>query len=139
MGVIGQRIKELRKAAKLNQTELADALNKKYGLSIDRVMISKWETGFQTPIISTISCIANFFETSVDYLTNGDTNVSMPPKMSLAQKYGAPAPVKNTPPNTRDELLEKIYNIAKDLNENDIKALTAFLLALKNNRETEEK
>ncbi len=69
MSVIGNRIKELRKKRGLNQTELADALNLQFGLSIDRVMISKWETGFQTPVMSTVVCLSKFFGVSTDYIT----------------------------------------------------------------------
>lgn len=135
MGVIGQRIKELRKAAKLNQSELATALNKKYGLNIDRAMISKWETGFQTPIISTISCIANFFEISIDDLTDGVKDIVLPQGSSLAQRYGAPAPIiKSETLNKRDELIDKIYNLTKDLDENEMNALNAFITALKASR-----
>lgn len=73
MNTLGIRIRELRKDLNLNQTELSNALNQRYGLKTDRVMISKWETGFQTPVMSTISCIAKFFGVSIDYL-NGDSN-----------------------------------------------------------------
>ena len=74
MNILGERLKELRNSRGLNQTQLSNALNEQFGLKTDRVMISKWETGFQTPMINTISCIAKFFNVSIDYI-NG-TNSS---------------------------------------------------------------
>ena len=74
MSVLGERLKALRKSKKLNQTELAEALNQKYNLNIERAMISKWETGYQTPLLSTVNYLADFFNVSIDYLTNGTSN-----------------------------------------------------------------
>ena len=39
MNVLGERIKYLRKQAGLNQIELANALNREYGLKIDRCRV----------------------------------------------------------------------------------------------------
>lgn len=74
MNILGNRIKSLRRSKKLNQEQLSEALNKQFGLKTDRVMISKWETGYQTPVINTIKCLAAFFEVTIDYL-NGNENV----------------------------------------------------------------
>lgn len=71
MNTLGNRLKELRNSKGLNQTQLSDALNEKFGLKTDRVMISKWETGFQTPVMNTVAMLAKFFNVSIDYL-NGD-------------------------------------------------------------------
>lgn len=68
MSELGNKIKMLRKKHNLTQSELSCELNKKYGLNTDRVMISKWETGYQVPIMSSIACIAKFFNVSIDYL-----------------------------------------------------------------------
>ena len=75
MNILGERLKQLRNEKGLNQTQLSEALNEQFGLKTDRVMISKWETGFQTPMINTISCIAKFFKVSIDYL-NGNQLLS---------------------------------------------------------------
>lgn len=77
MDILGKRIKLLRKENKLTQEALANALNCKYGLNIDRVMISKWETGFQAPVISTLKCISDFFNVSLDYLNGVGTEQSI--------------------------------------------------------------
>lgn len=84
MSILGDRIKSLRKAHGLNQTELAEALNRQFDLKIDRVMISKWETDFQTPVMNSIICLAKFFNVSIDYLNGNnhyyyDSDLHYPP------------------------------------------------------------
>ena len=73
MSVLGDRIKQLRKERNMTQTDLSNMLNTKYGMNTDRVMVSKWETGFQRPTISTLSCIKDLFGVTLDYL-NGENN-----------------------------------------------------------------
>lgn len=67
--MLGEKIKYLRKQAGLSQSRLAEELNEKYGMKIERSMISKWETGFQTPMMYSIQCIANYFGVTIGYLT----------------------------------------------------------------------
>lgn len=71
MSELGDRIKMLRKEKHLTQSKLTDILRNDYDLKTDRVMISKWETGFQTPHIDTLKIIANVLGVSVDYLLTG--------------------------------------------------------------------
>lgn len=83
MNTLGKRLKQLRNSRGLNQTQLSEALNEKFGLKTDRVMISKWETGFQTPVMNTVVMLAKFFNVSIDYL-NGDESsksdyINLPP------------------------------------------------------------
>lgn len=75
--MIGSKIKNLRTNNKWTQSQLAEKLNETFGLKIDRVMISKWENGFQTPVIYTISCLAKLFGVSIDYL-NDDPEIDYP-------------------------------------------------------------
>lgn len=70
--MLGEKIRKLRKENHWRQDQLADILNKEFGLKTDRVMISKWETGYQTPVLYTISCLAKVFNVSIDYL-NGNS------------------------------------------------------------------
>ncbi|MBF0776567.1 hypothetical protein BVE84_08980 [Streptococcus azizii] len=58
-----QRLKELRKNAKLTQQELSNALNIKQGT------YSRWERGLLEPSLAQITDLAIFFHVSVDYLT----------------------------------------------------------------------
>lgn len=71
MSDFGERLKALRKEKHLTQAQLTDILRNKYSLKTDRVMISKWETGFQTPHIDTLKSVAGALNVSVDYLLTG--------------------------------------------------------------------
>lgn len=90
MNTLGERLKQLRNSRGLNQTQLSDALNDKFGLKTDRVMISKWETGFQTPVMNTVAILAKFFNVSIDYL-NGDQHSKSPyinlPPPNITEDY----------------------------------------------------
>lgn len=68
MSNLQTRLRELRKENNLTQSDMAKLLREKYNLKTDRVMISKWETGFQTPEVYTITCIADLFGVTMDYL-----------------------------------------------------------------------
>ncbi len=76
--MLGEKIKALRKEKKMTQSELSEKLNSEFGLKTDRVMISKWEGDKQTPIISTVSCLAKFFGVSMDYLNGTESEKSLP-------------------------------------------------------------
>lgn len=81
--MLGNKIKTLRKSRNLTQTDLANELNSQFNLKVDRVMVSKWETGFQTPVMYTVTCIAKVLGVSVDYLsgdktTDGVSGVKIP-------------------------------------------------------------
>ncbi|MGT2716413.1 helix-turn-helix domain-containing protein [Streptococcus respiraculi] len=58
-----QRLKELRKNAKLTQQQLSNELNIKQGT------YSRWERGLLEPNLAQITDLAIFFHVSVDYLT----------------------------------------------------------------------
>jgi repressor LexA len=75
MSELGDRIKNLRKERHLTQSELMDILRNKYDMKTDRVMISKWETGFQTPHIDTLKILAEALEVSADFLLTGVENI----------------------------------------------------------------
>lgn len=66
--MLGDKIREERKRMGLTQTELAAKLRQRYGIKADRVTVSKWETGFQTPTIHAIKYLAEIFNVSIDYL-----------------------------------------------------------------------
>lgn len=71
MSELGERIRALRKQKHLTQSGLMNLLRNEYDLKTDRVMISKWETGFQTPHTDTLKVIAEVLGVSVDYLLTG--------------------------------------------------------------------
>lgn len=69
--MIGEKIRDLRKNNHWSQEKLSNLLNQEFGLKTDRAMISKWEIGYQTPVMYTISCLAKIFNVSIDYLNGG--------------------------------------------------------------------
>ena len=60
--VFSERLKELREEKKLNQRELADALE------AEPSKYNKWESGKNRPDFETVYKIAKFFNTTSDYL-----------------------------------------------------------------------
>ena len=76
VSTLGERIKELRKKKQLTQSQFTDILRNNFGLKTDRVMVSKWETGFQTPQTDTLKFVAEALDTSVDFLLTGSETVT---------------------------------------------------------------
>lgn len=60
--MFSQRLKELRKANGLTQIQFAEQFN------IAKGTVGMWETGKREPDFDTISRIADYFQTTVDYL-----------------------------------------------------------------------
>lgn len=56
-------LKELRKATKTTQTELAEAIG------VSQQSINKYENHNIEPDIETLKRIANYFDTTIDYIT----------------------------------------------------------------------
>lgn len=65
---LGEKIKELRTKQGLSQEELADKLNAKFGTTINKGMISKWENNIGEPRLETARILALFFNVSLDEL-----------------------------------------------------------------------
>ena len=57
-----ERLKELRKSEKINQTTLANAVN----LNIKQ--IQRYEGGSNEPTLSVLIALADYFDVSLDYL-----------------------------------------------------------------------
>ena len=62
------RIRELRESRHKSQQWLAMKLN------VSQTMVSKYELGLSEPDISTLICIANIFNVSLDYLMGVSDN-----------------------------------------------------------------
>ena len=58
----GKKLRELRKEKGISQKELGARLN------VCNQAVSFWETGSREPDLDTLREIAEYFETSVDYL-----------------------------------------------------------------------
>ena len=63
-----KRLKALREEKGISQQKLADAIH------TSQQNIHRYENGFYEPDIATLTALANFFETSIDYLV-GNTDV----------------------------------------------------------------
>jgi len=70
------RIKELRKASKLSQAELAQIVN------VDQTAVSKWELGKSFPDMAIAIRLADHFDVSVDFLL-GRTDEPVPEAIAL--------------------------------------------------------
>ncbi|MEG0378010.1 MAG: helix-turn-helix transcriptional regulator [Eubacterium sp.] len=68
MDSFGTRLKTLRKNAGLTQDQLSEHLNEKYGTSVNKGMISKWENNREDASMVYVKNLADFFKTTVDYL-----------------------------------------------------------------------
>jgi transcriptional regulator with XRE-family HTH domain len=65
---IGTRIRNLRIERKMTQEELADILNAKFSININKGMISKWEGDKTEPRMDYAKNLAQYFNVSLDYL-----------------------------------------------------------------------
>lgn len=65
-----EKVEMLCKQKGINISNLGDAL----GIKVDKSTISHWKKG-AVPRASTVKAIADYFEVTVDYLTNGSATV----------------------------------------------------------------
>jgi transcriptional regulator with XRE-family HTH domain len=61
MRLIGQRIKQARKAKKVSQTDLATAFN------LNQSRVTEWESGKYSPHISLVPRLADILGVSIEY------------------------------------------------------------------------
>ena len=104
----GDRLKELRKpnnGDSLSMDELCDIFKKRYGLNINKSMISRWETGLSVPDNKHIVAYAKYFDVDINYLI-GLTNV----KRKLSD-------IVYSDNKREDEYLSNIIKILKNFNE----------------------
>lgn len=69
MLLLGTRLKELRKKAKMTQQQLGDLIN------VTKVSICCYENGNRTPSLDTLIDLSNVFKVDVDYFLGNDTYV----------------------------------------------------------------
>ena len=68
MSSFGERLKTLRTNRGLSQDDLCNELNTRYGTSINKSMISKWENNKEEPRMEYARKLVNYFNVSLDYL-----------------------------------------------------------------------
>ncbi|SFX52694.1 DNA-binding transcriptional regulator, GntR family [Thermoactinomyces sp. DSM 45891] len=122
MAMLKERIVELRKKNKLSQEQFA----KDFG--VGRSTVAMWETGDRTPDAETIQRLADFFDTSTDYLLGRtDVNYSVEQFQSTRRGFGRDHGNKAT----KKYLDLQIFNSLKGLPENVCKELQSPLLFYK--------
>ncbi|CAM3900940.1 helix-turn-helix domain-containing protein [Alicyclobacillus pomorum] len=65
--MIGERLRQLRKAKKMTQQDVADRLK------LAKSTISQYENGVNEPDADTLAKLAELLDTTTDYLITGDT------------------------------------------------------------------
>jgi transcriptional regulator with XRE-family HTH domain len=68
---VGKRLKELRKKSKLTIGELLETLQNEHYVDIDEKSIRRYEKGEFLPKIDNLICLAEIFNTSLDYIIYG--------------------------------------------------------------------
>ena len=79
------RLKQLRRERKISQVELAKLLN------ITQQAVGKWETGRSSPDQKTLKLLADFFNTTTDYLL--DYDIKLPAVQQYISAIEHPIPV----------------------------------------------
>ena len=115
----GDRLKLLRTKKKLTQTEVA----KKTG--INNKTLSGYENNVSTPDIETLQLLANFYNTTTDYLISGNVSIkdTSPEKISLLDEFPEGVDVlmrakEELTPKQRKKMIE-LMNMFIDSLEND--------------------
>ncbi|MBP1737294.1 MAG: LexA repressor [Oscillospiraceae bacterium] len=116
--IFGIRLRELRKQHNLTQSELASAVNHRFGTNIERSMISKWETGSQETTMESARIIAAFFGVTLDEI-NGE--YTMAPSVTAGDHHQKVIQLGNA-------LKEKGVSLS-DLTKEDIDRIAAVVSA----------
>ena len=78
---IGDRIKVLRLEHDLTMEMLVRDMNLKYpNLSLDKSLISRWESGINDPTLENAKYLSMYFNVSLDYLA-GLTDIRTPTRL----------------------------------------------------------
>lgn len=102
------RLKELRKARKYKQTDLAEVLSCSQGV------YSRYESGEREPPFDIMKKLAEFYGVTVDYLMGGTATTepgTMPPTPSPAQEK-APAERRAEAKRILEQLTDEQYEAA---------------------------
>lgn len=114
-GLLGSRIKELRKEKGLRQSELATTLH------VSQQAVGSWETGRTVPGADTLNVLADYFNVTTDYL------------------LGRPEKKDNDAKTADIEDLDKMIDNArsfggKKMTENDREIIKAYLKGFYDNK-----
>jgi repressor LexA len=101
----------------MTQDDLSTAINLRFGLNTTRGMVSKWESGFHTPTIHPLRCLADVLGVSLDYFSAEDAIDTM--HRSKEKSKQSQVPILGTVaaglPMYAEENIEGYATLAEDL------------------------
>ena len=112
------RLKELRKARKYKQTDLAEVLSCSQGV------YSRYESGEREPPFDIIKKLADFYGVTIDYLMGGAATTEQTAMQPTPQQAQEKAPAD-------DPLTEQIMAKARKMNEEELRQLLRIMDAVK--------
>lgn len=77
---INERLKLLRTEKGLTMDMLVWDINSKYGIDLNKGLVSKWENGINEPSLRYATYLAQYYDVSLDYLI-GLTDVKTPARL----------------------------------------------------------
>lgn len=108
MDITLERIIQELKHKKRTQTDLTNFLG------VSDSSFGNWKKGLNASYLKYVHAIADYLDVSVEYL-KGETDTKKPPI-------------------TKDERIDELYEMAKDLTDAELVALKAFVAGLKANK-----
>lgn len=105
---LGKRIQELRKQQKLSQVELAEKIN------VSKSQIIRYELKGVQPPADTLNKLADIFNTSVDFLINGNTDEKAKATLQNTELLQRFKEVENLPERERSVILEVLSAYLRD-------------------------
>lgn len=108
MTSLGKRIQELRKLQKLSQVELAEKIQ------VSKSQMIRYELKGVQPPADTLNKLAEIFNTSVDYLINGNTDEKAKAALHDAELLQRFKEVEKLPERERSVILEVLSAYLRD-------------------------
>lgn len=99
---LGERIIELRKAAGMNQADLAKAMD------VSRQAVSKWENDQTSPDSANLIRLSDLLDTDIDYLTTGRRSYGRRPPVVINSTQVVEKIVEKPVVQTVEKIVEKI-------------------------------
>ncbi len=124
MGDFESVFKRLRLAGGLTQTEMAEKLG------VSKSTISMYENGNREPDFETLEKIADFFNVDIDYLL-GRTEKTITLPETVGKYYLNEETAKAAQEIFENKELRALFDVQKDMDAEDLKALHNMALALK--------
>ena len=123
-----ERMKELRKALKMTQQELADTLH------IKRTNIGNYESGVSSPTDSVIALICREFGVSEDWLRNGNGDMFIP----MTRDEEIASFIGSVQADVDDTFKKRLISVLAKLDENEWDLLEKMAEDIVNAKEEKE-